>query len=155
MTILVINGPNLNHLERRDPLIYGYTTLPEIEKGLKKTFPEVNFKFFQSNTEGEIVDEIQSAYDNEDIVGIIINPGAYAHYSYAIADALRDCLEVMILVEVHLSNIHGREDFRSKSVTAAAVDAVITGAGAGGYELAARYIISAHNREEGDYELPF
>lgn len=114
MKILVINGPNLNMLGIREPEIYGKLTLSDIEKHLveySKTFENVELEFYQSNHEGSIVDKIQECYNNKD--GIIINPAAYTHTSVAIADAIG---AVSIpTVEVHLSDIQTREDFRKIS----------------------------------------
>lgn len=140
MRIAIINGPNLNKLGSRDPEIYGSETLEQTNIKLRNAFPAVELQFFQSNSEGEIIDFIQHADSDPDTMGIVINPGAYAHYSYAIADAIADC-EIPV-VEVHISNIHARENFRSKSVTGASADAVITGCGRKGYELAVNYILS-------------
>ena len=132
MNIAIINGPNLNLLGERDPEIYGSETLQDIITMLRKEMPDVKFSNFQSNYEGEIIDRIQAIRKDGSINGIVINPGAYAHYSYAIADALRDIQGKKPVVEVHISNIHSREEFRRHSVTAACVDAVIAGAGTRG-----------------------
>lgn len=140
MRIAIINGPNLNKLGSRDPEIYGSETLEQTNTKLLNAFPAVELQFFQSNSEGEIIDFIQHADSEPDTMGIVINPGAYAHYSYAIADAIADC-EIPV-VEVHISNIHARESFRAQSVTGASADAVITGCGRKGYELAVNYILS-------------
>ncbi len=114
MKFLIINGPNLNMLGVREPGIYGSETLDQINAWLLER-PEAagnELNFFQSNSEGAIIDEIQSAVGNYD--GIIINPGAYTHYSYAIRDAI--AAVGIPTVEVHLSAIENREDFRKKSV---------------------------------------
>jgi 3-dehydroquinate dehydratase-2 len=142
MTILVVNGPNLNLLGKREPAIYGTTTLTDVEKKLKKRFPKVTFDFFQSNDEGALIDRIQQAVD-EDFDGVIINPGAYSHYSYALRDAL-SLLKIPV-VEVHVSNIHAREEFRRQSVTAAVCKGVITGFGVAGYELAAQFVVDSRS----------
>ena len=134
LKIGIINGPNLNMLGKRDQNIYGNLTLEEmnhkIESFAKEEDIELTIK--QSNSEGEIIDSIQHFSSQED--GLIINPAAYTHYSYAIADALRDCL--IPVIEVHLSNIFSREDFRGKSVTAPACIGQITGFGFQSYILA-------------------
>lgn len=140
MNIAVINGPNLNLLGERDPKIYGTETLDDIMKMLCENLPKIEFTHFQSNHEGEIIDHIQAIRRNPSVDGIVINPGAYAHYSYAIADALRDIKGIKPVVEVHISNIHSREEFRSHSVTAACVDAVVAGAGTRGYLLGAMHV---------------
>lgn len=132
MKILIINGPNLNLLGTREPEIYGTTTLLDVEKEIleySKTFGGVEIEFFQSNHEGEIIDKIQSA--KEAYNGIIINPAAYTHTSVAIADAIK---AVNIpAVEIHLSNINAREDFRKKSITASSCIGQISGFGKNSY----------------------
>ena len=140
MTIAVINGPNLNMLGKRDPEVYGTETLSDIMKMLRREMPEISFLNHQTNHEGEIIDLLQSLGHDDSVTGIIINPGAYAHYSYAIADALRDLKPKKAIVEVHISNIHAREEFRQHSVTAPCVNAVIAGAGIRGYLLAALHL---------------
>ncbi|KUK54879.1 MAG: 3-dehydroquinate dehydratase [Atribacteria bacterium 34_128] len=134
LKIGIINGPNLNMLGKRDKKIYGNLTLEKmnhkIESFVKKEDIEITIK--QSNFEGEIIEFIQQF--SSEVDGLIINPAAYTHYSYAIADALRDC--PIPVVEVHLSNIFSREDFRRKSVTAPACIGQITGFGYQSYILA-------------------
>lgn len=127
MKILVINGPNLNLLGKRDSAIYGKKTLTEIEQDLVLRGRElgVELLFFQSNHEGRILDEIQNKADEID--GLIINPGALTHYSLALRDALAD-LRIPI-VEVHLSNIFARESFRNVSVTAPVCSGIVAGFG--------------------------
>jgi len=136
--ILVVNGPNLNMLGFREPEIYGKVTYEDLCEILKKEAVEqgIEISLFQSNGEGEIIDELHRAAGNFD--GIIINPGAYTHYSYAIYDAL---LTVGLpTVEVHLSNVYKREEFRHKSVTAPACKGQITGLGIYGYIAAMRFL---------------
>ena len=130
----IINGPNLNMLGKRDQKIYGNITLKEINHKLK-SFAEkegIELTIKQSNFEGEIIESIQQF--SSKVGGLIINPAAYTHYSFAIADALRDC--PIPVVEVHFSNIFSREDFRGKSVTATACIGQIAGFGFQSYILA-------------------
>jgi len=123
MKIIVINGPNLNMLGKREKSFYGELTLDKLEKKIKKEYPDITFEFFQSNIEGEIVNGIQTAPNYFD--GILINPAAYSHTSVAIRDALAICK--LPKVEVHLSNIANREDFRKTSITAAKCNGYISG----------------------------
>lgn len=134
--ILVIHGPNLNLLGRREPEIYGRTTLAEINHALAELGRQLGLAVdaFQSNHEGAIIDRVQQAADSCD--GVIINPAAYTHTSVAIRDALA-ALAVPV-IEVHLSNIHQREPFRHTSMTAGVVTGQIVGLGAAGYALALR-----------------
>jgi 3-dehydroquinate dehydratase-2 len=133
MKILIINGPNLNLLGTREPEVYGSQTLKDVLSGLRTDFPAIEILHFQSNHEGEIIDRIQQAMA-EDLAGLVINGGAFTHYSYAIADALR-MLKVP-KVEVHISHIFNREVFRHTSVFAPACDGMICGLGVKGYNLA-------------------
>ena len=127
--IEVINGPNLNALGRRDAAVYGVVTLAEIQDRITRRAQElgVDVEFFQSNSEGAIVDHIQNAAAD----GIIINPGALTHYGYSLRDALADT--GLPIVEVHLSNIHAREEWRRKSVVAEVATGQISGFGWRGY----------------------
>lgn len=129
--ILVINGPNLNMLGKREPEIYGGETLSDVYEKIEKAAQrlECQVEFFQSNIEGEIINAIHKTY--EGYTGIIINPAAFTHYSYAIFDALKSVKTPA--VEVHISNIHKREEFRHKSVTAPACLGQICGLGTDGY----------------------
>jgi len=134
LKIGIINGPNLNMLGKRDQKIYGNLTLEEINCKIK-SFAEnegIELVIMQSNFEGEIIEFIQQ--NSSKLNGLVINPAAYTHYSYAIADALRDCS--IPVVEVHFSNIFSREDFRGKSVTASACIGQIAGFGYQSYILA-------------------
>ena len=137
MNILVINGPSLNQLGRRDKNQYGSFTLDDLMEKMIKNFPEVSFEFFQSNHEGAIIDTLEKyeAYD-----GIIINPGAFTHYSYAI----RDCIESIpkIIIEVHISNVYNREDFRKTSVISPVCTGKISGLRDYSYILAVEYIVN-------------
>ncbi|MBN1399176.1 MAG: type II 3-dehydroquinate dehydratase [Bacteroidetes bacterium] len=139
MRILIINGPNLDILGKREPKIYGTTTLSDIEKRLKKKFPKVKLEFYQSNSEGPIIDALHTALDGS-VNGVVLNPGAFTHYSYAIRDAAA-AVKVPV-IEVHLSNVDAREEFRRVSVTAPVCKGVIAGFGVRGYELAVELIIN-------------
>ena len=141
MRISIINGPNLNLTGRREPEIYGTQSLESYFKTLVAAYPEVEFTFYQSNIEGEIVDEIQRAGSQAD--GIVINAGAYSHYSLAIADALRAV--PVPAVEVHLSNVYSREPERHHSVLAPACVGMIAGFGLNSYSLAVEALDSIHN----------
>ena len=135
MKILVINGPNLHFLGIREPAQYGtenYETLCEKIQAAAAAKGDT-VEIFQNNCEGAIIDRLQAAY-NDGTEGIIINPGAYTHYSYAIRDALASI--TVPKIEVHISNIHKREEFRHTSVTAPVCDGQIVGCGTNGYLLA-------------------
>lgn len=129
--ILIINGPNLNMLGIREPAVYGNRTYADLCDYIKETAEKLGAEvdFFQSNCEGEICTEIQNTLGKYD--GIVMNPGAYAHYSYAIHDAIKSVTTPC--VEVHISDIHNREDFRKTSVTAPACEAMISGKGFDSY----------------------
>ena len=130
MKILIVNGPNLNLLGTREPEIYGTVSMADFLENLKEKFPEDEILFFRSNIEGEIINRLQE----DDYEALITNPAAYTHYSYAIADCLKNIEKPKI--EVHISNIYAREEFRQKSVTAAHCNGVISGFGLDGYRLA-------------------
>lgn len=123
MKILIINGPNLNFLGKRDKQVYGPLSLNSINKIIKKEFLHDELTFVQTNLEGEIINQIHAAPKKFD--AIVINPGGYSHTSVAIRDALADCK--IPKIEVHLSNLSGREDFRQKMITAASCDGYIAG----------------------------
>jgi 3-dehydroquinate dehydratase-2 len=123
MKILILNGPNLNLIEKRNSSLYGDMSLKKIEELLKSEFPSYSFEFFQSNIEGELVDIIQKAENNYD--GLIINPGGYAHTSVSIKDALDLCK--LPKIEVHLSNLSTRESFRQTLITASGCNGCISG----------------------------
>lgn len=145
MRILIINGPNLNFLGIREKGVYGnrdYSTLLSlIEK--KANELDIEVETFQSNGEGEIIDRLQKAYYDK-VDGIVINPAAYTHYSYAIRDALASLS--MPKIEVHISNIHEREEFRKISVTAPVCDGQIMGHGLEGYLMAMEEIVRINNK---------
>ena len=122
MKLLILNGPNLNLIEKRDSNNYGALSLEIISQKLKEEFPKINFTFVQSNSENELIDQIQNA-DKFD--GVIINPGGYTHSSVG----LRDALETLKIpkIEVHLSNLASREDFRKNMITTSKVTGYISG----------------------------
>ena len=130
MKILIINGPNLNLLGTREPDIYGNVSMERYVNQLEKQFPEHEISYYQSNIEGELIDRLQK----NDFEAVVINPGAFTHYSYAIADCLKNVAQPK--VEVHISNIYQREEFRQKSVTAVNSNGMISGFGLKGYALA-------------------
>lgn len=130
MKVLIINGPNLNLLGTREPEIYGTTSMEDYVENLKSEFPSHEIQYYQSNIEGELINRLQK----DDFDALVINPGAFTHYSYAVADCLKNIQKPK--VEVHISNIYKREEFRQKSVTAANTDAVLSGFGMEGYRLA-------------------
>lgn len=128
-----MNGPSLNLLGSREPGIYGTATMDECLEGLRRLFPQDEILYFQSNTEGVLIDRLQEAV-REGVEGVALNAGAYTHTSIALLDALR---AVRIpAVEVHLSNVHGREDFRRHSMIAPACIGVVAGFGIDSYRLA-------------------
>jgi 3-dehydroquinate dehydratase-2 len=137
MKIIVINGPNLNMLSRRDETNYSSLNLKQIIELLKSEFPSIEFSFFQSNLEGELVSVIQSADENYD--GIIINPGGYSHTSVAIMDALEICK--IPKIEVHLSHLAKREEYRQSLLTAKNTNGYISGFKENSY-LAAAFLLT-------------
>lgn len=138
MKIAIINGPNLNLLGKREPGIYGSQSFEEFFAELKKLYPQVDLHYFQSNIEGELVTELQRVGFEYD--GIIMNPAAYTHTSVAIGDAIA-AIKTPV-VEVHISNVHAREEFRKLSHVSAKVAGSIIGLGLKGYELALQYLLS-------------
>jgi len=132
----VLNGVNLGSLGSRRPEVYGTLTLDDIENVLREAFPGVDFRFGQTDFEGEMAGFVREAAGSD---GLVINPGAWTHYSYALHDAL-EAVDVP-KVEVHLSNVHGREEWRRRSVISPAVDAVVAGMGAYGYRAAVGYVL--------------
>lgn len=135
--VFVLNGVNLGALGTRRPEVYGKLTLNDIEQNLRDRFPEVELEFRQTDYEGEMVGYVREAGESD---GLVINPGAWTHYSYALHDAL-EAVEGTIKVEVHLSNVHARESWRRHSVISPAVNAVVAGMGPHGYEAAVGYIL--------------
>jgi 3-dehydroquinate dehydratase-2 len=136
MRILVINGPNLNLLGKRENNIYGNFTLADLEKELINTFPQVTFEFYQSNIEGELINSIQGFSGDF----IVINAGGYTHTSVAIADALRAVSKPYI--EVHISNVYAREEYRHVSMLAAGAKGVIAGLGMNSYIYAVQHLVN-------------
>lgn len=139
MKIAIINGPNLNLLGKREVDIYGTQSFDIYFDKLKNKYPAISFTNFQSNIEGELIDEIQRAGFSVD--GIIINPGGYTHTSVALGDAIAAITSPV--VEVHISNIFGREEFRKLSHVSGKAVGVISGLGLKGYELALEYFIDS------------
>jgi len=137
MRILILNGPNLNLLGKREPEIYGNLSFDDFFAQMQTRYPGIEWKYFQSNIEGELIDKLHEAMEKSDAV--IFNPGGYSHTSVAIADAIKS-IRIPVL-EVHLSNIHARENFREHSFTASVSMGVITGFGLESYALAADYLI--------------
>lgn len=150
--ILLLNGPNLNLLGKREPHVYGYDTLTNLEQTIQSKGKEhdVDIVCFQSNHEGEIIDQLHQAFWNK-LDGIIFNPGAFTHYSYAIRDAIAG-INVPV-VEVHISNVHTRESFRHQSVISPVTIGQIVGFGLLGYELALLALvdyIKGREKENGE-----
>jgi len=137
--VLVLNGPNLNLLGKREPELYGRTTLEELEALCEAWGAELGLGvvFRQSNYEGQLIDWIQQAH-GEGFLAIVLNPGALTHYSYALLDAIK--AQPLPVVEVHLTNLHAREPFRQHSVTAAACRGIVSGFGPLSYKLALAYL---------------
>jgi 3-dehydroquinate dehydratase-2 len=133
--IIIINGPNLNLLGKREPEIYGSDTFDDVFLRLEKDFPDMNLEYFQSNHEGAILDKLHEVGFNYD--GIVLNGGAYTHTSIAIADAIA-AISTPVL-EVHISNVHAREEFRHHSYFSAHCAGLIVGLGVKGYHLAIQY----------------
>lgn len=130
--ILIVNGPNLNLLGVREPSIYGYDSFESYMPQLRADFPDVKIKYYQSNVEGELINKLQEVGFEYD--GIVLNAGAYTHTSIALLDCIRSLR--CPVVEVHISNVHAREEFRHKSMISAACLGVICGFGLAGYKLA-------------------
>ena|SRR5690242_320922 len=138
MRIAIINGPNLNLIGKREPDIYGNTTFEQFLDSLKKKYPSITIDYFQSNVEGELINELQRVGFDHD--GIIFNPGGYTHTSVAIGDAVA-AIKTPV-VEVHISNVHAREDFRKHSFVSSKAAGSIIGLGLNGYELALEWLLS-------------
>lgn len=137
MKIAIINGPNLNLLGKREPGIYGAQDFDSFYSSLKEKFPSISFSYFQSNVEGELINELQAVGFTVD--GIILNPGGYTHTSVALGDTIAAISAP--LIEVHISNVHAREDFRKLSHVSAKAKGTIAGLGLKGYELAVQFFL--------------
>jgi len=144
LNFLILNGPNLNLLGERDTSVYGANTLNDIENLIRQNFPDHEFRFVQSNHEGELIDAIQSAR-NGSADALIANWGGFTHSSVAIHDAL-ELLQIP-KVEVHLSNIHARDEFRERSLTGKAMHGIITGFGPDSYLLGVDAALKMLNRK--------
>ena len=144
MNIIIINGPNLNLLGKREPSIYGNQSFEEYLVKLKEEYPSVNISYYQSNVEGELIDIIQETGFISD--GIVLNAGAYTHTSVAIADAIR-AIKCPV-IEVHISNTHKREEFRHKSYLTAACLGTILGFGMDSYRLAVEALVRLKNESD-------
>ena len=132
MRILILNGPNLNLLGKREPSIYGSGSFEDYYAKLKEEYPQVEFDYYQSNVEGELIDKLHEVGFSFD--GVVFNAGGYTHTSVALHDAIRAITTPVI--EVHISNVHQREDFRQESLISAACKGVICGFGLDSYRLA-------------------
>lgn len=137
MNIAIINGPNLNLLGKREPGIYGSQDFESFLQSLQANYPAISISYFQSNVEGELIDELQRVGFTAD--GIILNPGGYTHTSVALGDTIAAITSPVI--EVHISNVHAREDFRKISHISAKAKGTIAGLGLKGYELALQYFL--------------
>jgi len=139
--IAILNGPNLDRLGRREPEIYGHATLADLERALREEFAgRAELEFFQSNHEGELIDQI-ARWTDAQVAGLVLNGGALTHTSIALRDALLGAH--LPAVEVHISNLYRREEFRHTSLTAPACTAVITGLGLEGYHAAVRFLLKS------------
>lgn len=138
MKILILNGPNLNWLGRREPGIYGRQSMDICLQQLQATFPEVELLYCQSNHEGDLIDRLQQAQD-EGVAGVAFNAGAYTHTSIALGDCIRS-LSIPV-IELHISNVHQREDYRRQSMIAPACKGVICGFGLLSYRLAVEALL--------------
>lgn len=138
-SILVMNGPNLSRLGKREPEVYGSRSLDDINRELAASFPGVSFDFFQSEEEGELLEKLFHCEDHGGYSGVVLNAGALTHYSIALRDAI-SAVSIPV-VEVHLSNIYAREEFRRKSVISEVCSGVVSGFGANSYHLGIRGLL--------------
>lgn len=142
MKIQIVNGPNLNLLGVREPDVYGNSSFPDYFERLEKKFPDIELHYFQSNVEGELIDKIhETGFDYE---GIVLNAGGYTHTSVAIRDAVKSVTTPVI--EVHISNVHAREEFRRHSMLSPVCAGVIAGFGLQSYDLAIEAVILMNNK---------
>lgn len=138
MRIQIINGPNINLLGKREPEIYGHETFEDYLQKLRASYPQLQIDYFQSNIEGELIDKIHEiGFDN---VGVILNAGAYTHTSIALHDAIKAITAPVI--EVHISNVHKREEFRHKSMISCACSGIICGFGLDSYRLGIEALVN-------------
>ena len=143
MKILIINGPNLNLLGKREPDIYGHASFDDYLQQLRQRYPEVELHYYQSNVEGLLIDEMQRVGFHFD--GIVLNAGAYTHTSVALHDCIRSI--TCPVIEVHISNVHQREAFRHTSLISAACKGVICGFGLDSYRLAVEALLEMKRQE--------
>jgi len=136
--ILVINGPNLNLLGTREPVLYGSQDFSEILNELKTHFPDLTISYFQSNNESELIDALHVAANNG-VEGVVLNPAAFTHTSIALADAVAAI--AVPVIEIHISNVYSREEFRRKSYISKYAKGVISGFGVSGYQMAIGYFV--------------
>jgi len=146
MSILVLNGPNLSRLGKREPEIYGHQTLDDINRELAESFPELSLEFFQTEDEGEMLEKLFHIEDKGGYRGVLLNAGALTHYSIALRDAISAV--TIPVVEVHLSNIYAREEFRRKSVISEVCVGVISGFGANSYHLGVRALMGLAGKKK-------
>ena len=139
MTILVLNGPNLSRLGKREPEVYGRQTLDDINRKLVENFPRFSFEFFQTEYEGALLEKLFQSEDQGGYLGVVLNAGALTHYSIALRDAISAV--TIPVVEVHLSNIYAREEFRRRSVISEVCVGVISGFGANSYHLGVKALM--------------
>ncbi len=144
MSILVLNGPNLSRLGKREPAVYGYQTLDDINRGLVESFPDVTFDFFQSEDEGALLEKLFHIEDKGGYRGVLLNAGAFTHYSIALRDAISGV--AIPVVEIHLSNIFAREEIRRTSVISEVCVGVISGFGANSYHLGVRALLGISSK---------
>lgn len=142
MKILILNGPNLNLLGRREPHIYGSATFEDYLEILKKNYPSVSIEYLQSNHEGVLIDKLHAIGFDENYAGVVLNAGALTHTSVAIGDAIAGIKTPV--VEVHISNVHARESFRHHSYISAKAAGIIVGMGLMGYKLAIEFLLTKY-----------